>query len=165
MSDQDASFADGAPAPIKGLSLRADDADSLAVISALMQDAVGKTTDIAWMPKRRIFALVANRFRWEDVDAAQADARPFERRRVGLHVENVLSVKGAGFDPAKAQQAFELLSISFEAGEDGTGILSFICAGGAGFALDVEALDLRMSDLEAVWHTQVMPKHDDGDDA
>ncbi len=164
MSNEDASFADGAPASAKGLSLRADDTDSLAVISALMQDAVGKTTDIAWMPKRRIFALVANRFRWEDVDAAKADARPFERRRVGLHFGNVLSVKGAGFDPAKAQQAFELLSITFEAGEDGTGTLSLICAGGAGFALEVEALDLHMSDLEAVWHTQIMPEHD-GDDA
>jgi hypothetical protein len=144
----DASFADGDPGASHRLALRAEDAEGLAVISALMQDAVGKTVDTAWMPTRRIFALVVNRFRWEQ--EAGADAREggaFERCRCGLHAENVLAVRATGFDPDKA-------------GEDGTGIVRLDCSGGAAFALDVEALDVRMADLDAIWKTDMKPRHD-----
>lgn len=161
MSDEDARFADGDPAPDQRLTLRADDADSLAVIAALMQDAVGKTSEISWMPKRRIFALVANRFRWEDADAAQAGSRPYQRRRMGLHAQNVLSVKATGFDVSKAQEVFELLTVTWTPGDDGVGEITLICSGGAAFVLYVEALDLRMSDLDSVWHTTTLPRHED----
>ena len=150
----DASFADGDPGASHRLALRAEDAEGLAVISALMQDAVGKTVDTAWMPTRRIFALVVNRFRWEQ--EAGADAREggaFERCRCGLHAENVLAVRATGFDPDKA-------SVTFEPGEDGTGIVRLDCSGGAAFALDVEALDVRMADLDAIWKTDMKPRHD-----
>ncbi len=153
----DASFADGDPDAHGRLSLRADDTDGLTVISALMQDAVGKTVDTAWMPTRRIFALVVNRFRWEQGD----DADTWERCRSGLHAENVLAVRATGFDPQKAQEVFELLAVTFEPGEDGTGTLRLDCAGGAGFALDVEALDVRMADLDATWKTGIKPQHDE----
>ena len=152
----DASFADGDPAraAVK-IALRADDAEGLGVISALMQDAVGKTVDTAWMPTRRIFALMVNRFRWE----ASGDADSYERCRCGLHAENVLAVRATGFDPDKAQEVFELLSIAFEPGEDGTGTVTLACAGGAAFALDVEALDVRMADMDATWQTETKPDH------
>jgi len=155
----DASFTDGNPEDGHRLALRAEDADGLAVISALMQDAVGKTVDTAWMPTRRIFAVMVNRFRWEQ----ESDGGEYERCRCGLHAENVLAVRATGFDPQKAQEAFELLAVTFEAGEDGTGTVRLDCAGGATFALDVEALDVRMADMEAVWKTGTKPHHDDGD--
>ncbi len=155
----DASFADGDPARAAGkVALRADDAEGLGVISALMQDAVGKTVDTAWVPTRRIFALVVNRFRWETAEGADA----FERCRCGIHAENVLAVRATGFDPEKAQEVFELLSIAFEPGEDGTGTLTFACSGGAAFALDVEALDVCMADMDATWRTETKPDHDEG---
>lgn len=161
MTDQDASFADGDPSRAKKLALKAEDAEGLAVISALLQDAVGKTTEIAWMPKRRIFAMVVNRFRWEDAEEAAAESREFERIRTGLHAENVLKVRAQGFDPKSAQQAFELLALSFEPGEDGTGVLNVTCAGGGSFAIEVEALDVRMSDMDAVWRTKQRPVHEE----
>ena len=153
----DASFADGDPNAAPRVALRADDAEGLAVISTLMQDAVGKTIDTAWMPTRRIFALVVNRFRWETSE----DADSYERCRCGLHAENVLAVRATGFDPEKAQEVFELLSITFEPGEDGTGTITLACAGGAAFALDVEALDVRMADMDATWRTETKPQHDE----
>lgn len=160
----DASFADGNPEDGHRLALRAEDAEGLAVISALMQDAVGKTVDTAWMPTRRIFALVVNRFRWEQEDtASEGDATMWERCRCGLHAENVMAVRATGFDPEKAQEAFELLSVTFEAGEDGTGTVRLDCSGGASFALEVEALDVRMADMEAVWKTGTKPHHDESD--
>lgn len=159
----DASFADGNPENTHRLALRAEDVEGLAVISALMQDAVGKTVDTAWMPTRRIFALVVNRFRWEQQDDAAAESvpEPWERCRCGLHAENVLAVRATGFDPDKAQEAFELLAVTFEPGEDGTGIVRLDCSGGAVFALEVEALDVRMADMEAVWKTATKPQHDE----
>jgi len=150
----DASFADGDPGRGR-LALRAEDAEGLAVISALMQDAVGKTVDTAWMPSRRIFALVVNRFKWEQGEGTE------ERCRCGLHAENVMAVRATGFDPAKAQEVFELLAVTFEPGEDGTGTLRLDCAGGAGFALDVEALDVRMADMDGTWRAGSRPRHDD----
>lgn len=155
----DASFADGDPGADRRLSLRAEDAEGLTVVSALMQDSVGKTVDTAWMPTRRIFALMVNRFRWEHGE----DAGSWERCRCGLHAENVLAVRATGFDPAKAQEVFELLALTFDPGEDGTGTLTITCAGGATFALDVEALDVRMADMEGVWRTGMKPQHDDGE--
>ena len=152
----DASFADGDPAG-RRLALRAEDSEGLAVISALMQDSVGKTVDTAWIPTRRIFALVVNRFKWEKEGAAEAG----ERCRCGLHAENVLAVRATGFDPAKDQEVFELLAMIFEPGEDGTGTLRLDCAGGASFALDVEALDVRMADMDGTWRAGSRPRHDD----
>jgi len=154
----DATFADGDPDAHR-LSLRAEDVEGLAVISTLMQDAVGKTVDTAWMPGRRIFALMVNRFRWE----LGGEADTWERCRCGLHAENVLAVRATGFDPARAQEVFELLAITFEPGEDGTGMLRLDCAGGASFALDVEALDVRMADMDAVWRAESKPQHPEDD--
>ncbi len=151
----DASFADGDPKTDR-LALRADDDEGLAIISMLLQDAVGKTVDTAWLPKRRVFALMLNRFCWERCGEGEDGVRC----RCGLHAENVLAVRATGFDPARAQQAFELLSIAFEPGEDGTGTIYLHCAGGAGFALDVEALDLRMADLDETWKAGTKPRHD-----
>ena len=51
------------------LKLIALDADDLAVISAHLQDAVLQVGDIAYLPKDKRFAAIANRFDW--VDALQ----------------------------------------------------------------------------------------------
>ena len=161
----DASFADGAPLDRRRVRLRAETADDLAVLSALMQDAVGKTSEVAWLKRRGVFALVVSRFRWEDVDAAAAEGRAFERARCGLHFECVREVRFKGFDVGKGQQAFELLSLGFEPrGEDGAGRVTIECAGGAAFALDVETLDARMADMGEVWETKAMPRHAEADD-
>ena len=59
----DASFEDGAERP---LNLGAMDTDDLKVISALVQDAVFPITEMKYDRKARRFALLINRFRWED---------------------------------------------------------------------------------------------------
>lgn len=161
MTDQDASFADGAPPNQNKIRLMARDAQDLSIVSALMQDAIGKTSEIAWLADKRIFALVVNRFRWEDASTAKAEGRDYERVRAGLHVEDVSEAKFRGFDVAKGQEAFEILSVSFKPGEDGTGHVIIDCAGGAGFDLTVETLDVRMGDMDEVWHTKHLPSHED----
>ncbi len=59
----DASFEDGREAP---LHLKALEVDDLSVISSLAQDAVFPVTEMKWQPRARRFAILLNRFRWED---------------------------------------------------------------------------------------------------
>ena len=73
---EDARFEDGREVP---LNLGALDADDLQVLSALAQDAVFPVTEMTWRAKDKRFAILLNRFRWEDVDAAQTRGRDVER--------------------------------------------------------------------------------------
>ena len=68
------------------LKLGALDAEDLSVISAHMQDALLLIGDMTFNVKRKQFALVANRFAWDEEEVRQ-------RRRSGLHFDRVLAVK------------------------------------------------------------------------
>ena len=47
------------------LRLKAETLEDLQILSAMLQDAAVKTTDIAYLPGTNRFALVTNRYRWE----------------------------------------------------------------------------------------------------
>ncbi|MES2915157.1 MAG: DUF2948 family protein [Pseudomonadota bacterium] len=140
----DARFQDGGEGPLR---LVAQDAEDLKVISSLVQDAVLPGTELKFDPKRRRFALLLNRFRWEDRAEAEAVGRAYERVRSVLVVEDVLKVQSFGFDRADTDLVLSLLSLDFSAGADGTGRLTLTLAGDGGIALDVEALDVRLDDV------------------
>jgi hypothetical protein len=91
----DARFEDGGEGPLR---LRALDAEDLAVISALVQDAVLPATEMRYDRRRRRFALLLNRFRWEDVAPAERRGRDFERVQAVLAIEDVTRVATQGLD-------------------------------------------------------------------
>ena len=140
----DATFQDGGEGPLR---LVAQDAEDLKVVSTLVQDAVLPVTEMTYDPKRRRFALMLNRFRWEDRSQAEQVGRAYERVRSVLVVEDVRKVQSFGFDRTEKDLVLSLLSMSFEPGEDGTGRLTLVLAGDGAIALDVEALDLRLDDV------------------
>jgi hypothetical protein len=140
----DARFQDGGEGPLR---LVAQDADDLKVLSTLVQDAVLPVTELRHDPKRRRFALMLNRFRWEDRAEAEAVGRPYERVRSVMVVEDVRKVQSMGFDRADKDLVLSLLSMEFAAGEDGTGRLTLALAGDGAIALDVEALEVRLDDV------------------
>ena len=140
----DAKFEDGGEAP---LHLVAQDPEDLKVISTLVQDAVLPATELAFDPRRRRFALLLNRFRWEDRVEAERAGRAYERVRSVLVVEDVRKVQTMGFDRAEKDLVLSLLSMTFDAGEDGTGRLTLTLAGDGAIALEVETLDLRLEDV------------------
>ena len=158
----DARFED-APLSDRPLRLRAESADDLAVISSLVQDAVGKASDIAWMPRKRRLVVLVNRFRWEDSDDAEQAHRPFERVRSAVTVEGVLKVRARGVSPADRDQVFDLLAIVFEPAEGCAGTLTLTLAGGAEFAVEVECLELTLADLTRPWAAKAgkAPGHGD----
>jgi hypothetical protein len=140
----DAAFKDGAE---QALRLRAESPDDLSVVSALVQDALGQTSRIAWAPRHRRFTLLLNRFRWEDAPNAKRLKRPYERVQSLLVVNSVVKARGSGIDSSDADLVFSLLSIGFETGDDGTGTVRLILAGDGEIALDVECLDVTLNDV------------------
>lgn len=140
----DAKFEDGREAP---LNLGAADADDLAVISTLVQDAVFPVTEMRWQTSEHRFALLLNRFRWEDETAARQRGRAFERVQSLLVVDTVLAVSSQGVDRSDKDTIYSLLSVTFEAGEDGAGQVLLTLAGDGAIRLSVEALDVSLRDV------------------
>ena len=147
---KDARFED-APLSDRPLRLKAESTEDLAVISSLLQDAVGKPGDVVWMAKKRRLVVIVNRFRWEDSAGALQARRPFERVRSALTVESVLKVRSRGVDPADKDQVYELLALLFEPSEDCAGALTLPMAGNAEISVDVECLDITLADLTQPW--------------
>jgi hypothetical protein len=157
----DARFEDGAEAPLR---LRAESAEDLAVISALAQDAVAQTSEIAWARRHRRFSLLLNRFRWEDAGAAARQHRPFERVQAVLEVGGVLNARANGIDPKDRDLMFPLLAVAFEPGADGAGVVRLIAAGDGEIALDVECLDVTLSDVSRPYLARAARPPSHGDD-
>ena len=140
----DARFEDGAEQPLR---LIAQDAEGLAVLATLLQDAVFPITEMSLVRQKRRFALMLNRFRWEDRDAAEKAGRKFERVQSLLVFEDVLAVRSQGIDRGDKDMILSLLDISFTPGEDGTGLVTLILAGDGAIGLQVEALDASLRDV------------------
>jgi len=140
----DARFQDGGEGPLR---LVAQDAEDLKVISTLVQDAVLPVTEMSHDRKRRRFALMLNRFRWEDRAEAEAVGRAYERVRSVLVVDDVLKVQSTGFDRTDKDLVLSLLSIDLVPGNDGAGRLVLTLAGDGALALEVETLEVRLDDV------------------
>lgn len=141
MSQGDATFEDGREAP---LNLGAMDAEDLQVVSSLVQDAVFPASEMRWISGDRRFALLVNRFRWEDQGRDRHDP---ERTQALLVVDNVLKVASQGVDRRDGDTVFSLLSITFEPGEDAEGDVMLTLAGDGAIRLSVEALDVTLKDV------------------
>jgi len=140
----DASFEDGAEKPLR---LKALDAEDLGVLSGFVQDAVFPANQIKWDRAGRRFAILLNRFRWEDAEKAETRKRDYERVQSVLVIEDALKVQSQGVDPSDKDLIMSLLSVSFEAGEDGTGQVSLMLAGDGVIRVEVEALEVVLKDV------------------
>lgn len=140
----DARFEDGIEKP---LYLGAEDADDLRILSSLVQDAVLTSADMRWTPAKRQFALLLNRFRWEDREAAQKMGRGVERVRAVLVFDGVLAARSQGLDRGDKDTVLSILAIDWTDGEDGTGELTITLAGDGAIALRMEAVDATLRDV------------------
>lgn len=157
----DARFEDGAERP---MALRAETTEDLPVLSALVQDAVLPASEMRYDRRRRRFALLINRFRWEDREAAARQGRPFERVRSLLVIDGALSVQAQGMPDRAADTVLSLLSLAFEPGEDGAGHLTLTFAGDGAVRLTVECLDVTLTDVTQPYRAPSgkAPAHPDG---
>ena len=156
----DARYQDGDEGPLR---LLAQEAADVPVISALLQDAVLPVAEMRYDARRRRFAALVNRFRWEDRDEADRAGRPYERVRCLLTVEDVQAVKSQGISRRDPDVVVSILALDWTPGRDGTGRLTLTLAGDGAVALEVEALDLRLEDVSKpyVAPSRRVPKHGD----
>jgi hypothetical protein len=147
------------------LRLRAIDTLDLSVIAAHLQDALVKMADLGFDKSTRRFALIFNRFMWEDLEAdkgkgAKADkSAPYRRVRSALHFDAVQRVQTMGLRLANTEALAALMTIAFDAKSDLSGTITLTFAGGGAIKLDVECLDAWLTDVSAPWSTKNKPGH------
>jgi hypothetical protein len=140
------------------LKLIALDAEDLSVISANLQDAVLRVADVAYLPREKRFAAIANRFDWATAEQSQ---RTYARRRAAVRFERVLGAQLHGIDLANKETVLALLAISFEPTEAPAGHVILHFADGAAIRLHVECIEAELKDLGPVWHAKSKPHHPD----
>src|SRR5512139_3871538 len=125
------------------LRLLAQDAGDLEIISAAVQDAVGKVGDIEYEPRARTLTLSFNRYRWE------AGAR--QRVKSALQFGGVLRVQARGIGKGSPDVVLQVLAVSFQPGESPGGVITISFAAGADLRLEVECVEGVLADLSAPW--------------
>lgn len=141
----------------EGLKLRAEDADDMDVVSAMLQDAVINVTDMVYLRDEQRFAVVAARFKWE-TSPEDGTSGSFERVHTGLNFEGVTGVKRQGIEAAGQAGALELLAIRVE-----DGAIDLLFAGDGAIRLEVGDWRCHVADMGEPWPTAWRPRHPEGD--
>tara|TARA_R110000764_G_scaffold104939_1_gene190652 strand:- start:337 stop:813 length:477 start_codon:yes stop_codon:yes gene_type:complete len=134
------------PAPLR---LLAEDALDLQIMSAALQDAILRPSDITWEPEARTVTIALSRFCWECGGT---------RVMAAMQFGDVLAVKSRRL-PRGPETALELLAMDFEPGEAPGGRVILMFAGGGDLRIDVECLDAVVADLSERWPARVAPVH------
>ena len=143
---------DAHPAPekfIEPLRLLAEDAEDLAIMSAALQDAVLRPSDIRWERGARRLTVALSRFCWECGGTRVLAAMQFG---------DVLTVQSRGL-PRLPDSPLELLALDFEPLEAPGGRVTLMFAGGGDLRVEVECLDAVLADLSDRWPARAAPSH------
>ena len=140
----------------KELTLAAEDAEDLEIISARLQDAVVQVKDLVWLPKSRRFAGLFNRFKWEEPKKRDL------RVRARLYFDDVKAVKSHNLRRDTPDGVLSLLALRFTPNGEGdpSGTLALVFAGGAEIRLEVESINAGLTDVSGDWAALGRPDHD-----
>jgi hypothetical protein len=139
------------------LKLIALDDQDLGIVSAHVQDAVLKVSDLEFLPAAKRFVLTMNRFVWEAKSGLFRQHN--ERRQAVLHFDRVLGAKTNGITRNKPAEVLSLLAISFIEISKPAGIVELIFSGGGTIMLDVECIEARLADIGGAWEATSRPVH------
>jgi len=140
---------------MSGLKLLAQDEEDLKIISAHLQDAVMRVGDMVYLPRRRRFVAVMNRFCWEDCGELEAGARV----QAGLHFDSVLKVQSRDVRQEDPDAVAGLLAVDFTPDADGGGSIDLVLCGGGLIRLSVECIDACLRDLTEPRPAVARPEH------
>lgn len=152
---EDAKYEDGADSPLK---LMAVDVEDLKVIATLVQDSVIPVSEISWRPKQNRFALLINRARWED----QVEVSSIERVQSVLVFDDISKVSTLGIDQNISENILSLLTITWEASSDTTGVFQLVFSGNSIISLNAECINILLQDVTRPYQatSKKRPKHD-----
>jgi hypothetical protein len=142
------------------LKLLAFDDEDLIVLSAHLQDAVGRVADMAYLPGERRFVMIVNRFDW--TSASPSGKRPpktFLRRQAALRFDKVERAMARNLTLGESGQVVSLLAVQFEPSRYPSGVIDLIFAGDCAVRLEVECVEAELRDLDAAWTTPNLPVH------
>jgi hypothetical protein len=132
------------PSVTAQLKLMALDADDLVVISAHVQDARVRTSDIIWRQGEKRLVVGMNRLDWEQKLSGETTPR---RLIAALRFDRVLSCKSRNINLEAPEAALELVGIEFHPGVAPGGSAVLIFSQGGVLRLDVECLECELTDL------------------
>lgn len=141
------------------LKLVALDEEDLQVLSAHLQDAVLKVSELQYLAQEKRFVLTLNRFVWETAKPKLFRKPQYQRRKATLHFNRVSAVQANGIDRQKSDEVLSLLSIRFVPGEAPAGTIELIFSANAALRLSAECIEAQLTDLGAAWETQSLPRH------
>jgi hypothetical protein len=149
------------------LRLLARDEDDIAVVSALLQDAIIPGADMEFKRKTNQFFIVANRFCWEiqPLDGVKSSAgKPVHQRRLcGICICHVTAVQHQNWPDMRQDELFNLLALRYVdmAKHTGKGVgLQFEFSGGSSLRLLTDDIDITLADLDTGHPTSLQPAHD-----
>ena len=119
------------------LKLFAVEIEDLAILSAHLEGARLMVGRVAYLPKQKRFAFVAERTRRSNGLV----------QRVGVHFEGVEKVEHKNIDRDQPDKIFQLLAITFDPTVSPAGYVTLHCAGGERIRLDVKYIEAALSDL------------------
>ena len=142
------------------LKLVALDRDDIEVVSAHVQDALVKVSDMFWQPREHRFVIALNRFDWMSaVEAKPNDKTDYRRCRTALRFERVNACKCRNIDQTAKDARLNLLAVEFSESDTPAGVVSLIFSGGGVIRLDVECLEAELADLGEVSTAALCPDH------
>ncbi|AAN29202.1 MULTISPECIES: DUF2948 family protein [Brucella] len=141
------------------LKLVALDEEDLQVLSAHLQDAVLKVSDLQYLAREKRFLLTANRFVWEEARPKFLRKPSYQRRRTALHFNRVSMAKATGINRQNQDDVLSLLTIRFIPGQTPAGTIELTFSANAAIRLDVECIEAQLTDLGAAWETESLPRH------
>jgi hypothetical protein len=122
------------------------DVDDLVVISAHVQDARVRISDIIWRQGEKRLVVGMNRLDWEQKLSGETAPR---RLIAALRFDRVLSCKSRNIDLAAPEAALELVGIEFRPGVAPGGSAVLMFSQGGALRLDLECLECELTDLGA----------------
>ena len=132
------------------------DREDLEVVSAHLQDAIVKVSDVHWRPQEKRFVLGVNRFDWESAISA---APEYRRRLAALRFDRVLSCQVRNLDPRQKDAVLNLLAVDFADTDTPSGTVTLVFSGGGAIRLELECLEAELADLGPTWTCAKCPEH------
>ena len=138
----------------QALKLVALDREGLGVISAHIQNTCVKRVDMTWLPRQRRFLVAGMRYDW-----VGAKTGPAERVASVLRFDRVLKVSHLGLKEMDQDVTLNLLAVTFEKTDPPAGIIILAFADGALLRLEVECVEVELSDMGLRVPAKACPGH------
>ncbi len=131
------------------LKLKAQDAEDVQVISAVLQDAIAPVCDMIYRADDKNFIMVVHRLRREVEDGP-------ERICCAVNLSGIDAVQTQGIDLSNQEQILELLAIMPEGNA-----MQFIFAGNAKIKIEAKKWSMIVEDFGEAWPASCSPCHDE----